>query len=110
MLPDDEKDLFSPGRSLLYFFSALLLSERSEPDAELPFEEDDLFGLSPAFGALFDDLPDWSPFPLPGLLNAIVFELALSQRVGVKVSDFLETIAIFFIGSNIMFSAFKRSF
>ena len=89
------------GRSLLYLFDELF-SVRSVPD--------DLFGLSPAFEALFDDLPDWSPFPLPGLLNAIVFELALSQRVGVKVSDFLETIAIFFIGSNIMFSAFKRSF
>jgi hypothetical protein len=49
---------------------------------EFPLAEGDLFGLSPAFGALFDDLPDLSSRLFPGLLNAIIFSFALSQREG----------------------------
>ena len=50
-----------------------------------PWDEADLFGLSPAFGLRFDDLPDWSLRPLPARLNAIVIYLALSQREGSKL-------------------------
>jgi len=91
LLPDDEKERFSPGASPLYFFDGLELLGLSDPGAEFPLEEVALFGLSPAFGALFDDLPDLSSRLFPGLLNAIIFLLALSQREGQSygfLSDF----------------------
>jgi hypothetical protein len=72
LLPDDENDLFSPERSLLYFFAGLLKSVLSAPEEDLPLDVD-LLGASADFEALFDDLPDWSLRLLPGLLNAIVF-------------------------------------
>jgi hypothetical protein len=82
LLPDVEEALFSPERSLLYFLEGLLLLVLSAPDDEFPLEEVDLFGRSSALLALFDDLPDLSSRPFPGLLNAINFNLALSQREG----------------------------
>ena len=62
-----------------------MLSARSLPFAEFPLDEDALFGLSSGFEVLFDDLPDWSLRLLPGFLNTIVFNLALSQREGSKL-------------------------
>jgi hypothetical protein len=51
----------------------LLLFVRSKPGEELRADGDDLFGLSPALEALFDDLPDLSSRLFPGLLDTIFF-------------------------------------
>lgn len=71
---------------MLYFFDGRVLFCWSEPDAEFPLDEVALLGLSPVFGALFDDLPDLSSRLLPGLLNAIVLILRFRS---VRVKDSL---------------------
>ena len=74
----------SPERAVLFLGPGLFQSVCSGP---LPRDED-LFGLSSGLLALFDDLPDLSSRPLPGLLNTIIFYLALSQREGSKLRFF----------------------
>ena len=74
--------------SLPYFRGGRLLPALSLAFEKFPFDEDALFGLSPAPDVRLDDLPDWSLRLPPGLLNTIVFNLALSQREGSKLAFF----------------------
>ena len=92
--PDDER--FSFERSLLNFAKGFSESGLSLPRVEFPLDEEGLFGLSPAFEALLDDLPDWSVRPATGFLNTIVFYLALSQREGTKILFFTKKFSLFF--------------
>ena len=77
--------------------------------AALPLDEV-LFGLSSGLFALFDDLPDLSSRPLPGLLNTIVFCLALSQREAAKLRFFETLFLIFCYTPESAFKAFKARF
>lgn len=83
-----ENDFFSPVVSVLYFLEGRVLFDVPELGVDLPLAGLAFFGLSPPLEGRFDDVFDLPSRPLPGLLNAIVFSLALSQREGSKLRFF----------------------